>query len=93
MKKYMFSVIIILLAMIMVSAIGVISPYVSSGFFYDQVLTVGGRFYGEVILVIMIIVSLRVLSLLVDMVNNIITARIGVNVYHFSCKVQAPDDA
>ncbi|MBE6587179.1 MAG: ABC transporter ATP-binding protein [Ruminococcaceae bacterium] len=75
-KKYMFSVILILLAMVMVSVIGVISPYVSSGFFYDQVLTAGGKFYGEVLLVIMIIVSLKVLSLLVDMVNNIITARI-----------------
>ena len=74
--KYKFSVAIILLAMAMVSAIGVVSPYVSSGFFYDQVLTEGGRFYGEVILVIMIIVSLKILSLLVDMVNNIITARI-----------------
>ncbi len=75
-KKYSFSVLIILLAMVAVSAIGVVSPYVSSGFFYDQVLTVGGKFYGEVFLVIMIIVSLKVLSLLVDMVNNIITARI-----------------
>ncbi len=75
-KKYKYSVLIILLAMVVVSALGVISPYVSSGFFYDQVLTVGGEFYGEVILVIMIIVSLRIVSLLVDMVNNIITARI-----------------
>lgn len=75
-KKYKFSVLMILLAMAAVSAIGVISPYVSSGFFYDQVLTEGGDFYGQVLLVIMIIVSLKVLSLLVDMVNNIITARI-----------------
>ena len=75
-KKYSFSVIIILLAMVMVSAIGVISPYVSSGFFYDKVLTEGGEFYGQVLLVIFIIVSLKILSLLVDMVNNIITARI-----------------
>ncbi len=75
-KKYKFSVLLILLAMALVSAIGVISPYVSSGFFYDQVLTEGGEFYGQVLLVIMIIVSLKVLSLLVDMVNNIITARI-----------------
>lgn len=75
-KKYKFSVLMILLAMALVSAIGVISPYISSGFFYDQVLTEGGEFYGQVLLVIMIIVSLKVLSLLVDMVNNIITARI-----------------
>jgi len=75
-KKYSFSVIVILFAMVAVSAIGVISPYVSSGFFYDQVLTVGGKYYGEVLFVIMIIVSLKIMSLLVDMVNNIITARI-----------------
>ncbi|MBR6676371.1 MAG: ABC transporter ATP-binding protein [Clostridia bacterium] len=75
-RKYIFSVIIILLAMVAVSAIGVVSPYISSGFFYDQVLTKGGKFYGEVMLVIFLIVSLRIASLLVDMVNNIITARI-----------------
>lgn len=75
-SKYKYSVLVILLAMAAVSAVGVISPYVSSGFFYDQVLTEGGKFYGEVLLVIFIIVSLKIVSLLVDMVNNIITARI-----------------
>ena len=74
--RYKFSVLLILLAMAMVSAIGVISPYVSSGFYYDQVLTVGGKFYGQILLVIFLIVSMRIVSLLVDMVNNIITARI-----------------
>ncbi len=74
--RYKFSVLLILLAMAMVSALGVISPYISSGFYYDQVLTVGGKFYGQVILVILLIVSMRIVSLLVDMVNNIITARI-----------------
>lgn len=75
-KKYRVSVLLILLAMGLTSAIGVISPYVSSQFFYDQVLTVGGEFYGQVALVIFIIVSLKVLSLLVEMVSNIITARV-----------------
>ena len=74
--RYKYSVLVILLAMAAVSAVGVISPYVSSGFFYDQVLTVGGKFYGQVLLVIFIIVTLKIVSLLVDMVNNIITARI-----------------
>lgn len=74
--KYKYSVLLIFLAMALVSALAVISPYISSGFFYDKVLTEGGEFYGQVGLVIIIIISLRVLSLLVDMVNNIITARI-----------------
>ncbi len=75
-KKYRFGVLMILLAMALTSALAVISPYISSGFFYDRVLTEGGEFYGQVLLVIIIIVSLKVLTLLVDMVNNIITARI-----------------
>lgn len=75
-KKYRFSVLLILAAMALSSALSIIAPYVSSGFFYDQVLTEGGKFYAQILLVIFIIVSLRVLSLLVEMISNIITARV-----------------
>ncbi|MDD6094198.1 MAG: ABC transporter ATP-binding protein [Clostridia bacterium] len=75
-KKYKFSVILIFISMGLMSALSVISPYVSSEFFYDKVLTEGGEFYGQVLLVIGLIVSLKVISLLVEMVSNIIQARV-----------------
>lgn len=75
-KKYKFSVLAIFLAMVLTSALTILSPYISSGFFYDQVLTVGGPFYGHVLLVIGILVATRILSLLVNMVNEVITATV-----------------
>ncbi|MBR4882171.1 MAG: hypothetical protein IKU19_09560, partial [Clostridia bacterium] len=51
-KKYKFQVLTIFAAMVLSSALTILAPYVSSGFFYDSVLTVGGKFYGEVLLVI-----------------------------------------
>lgn len=74
--KYKFRVALIFLAMALMSALSVIAPYVSSEFFYDKVLTEGGEFYGQVLLVIGMIVTLKVLSLLVEMVSNIIQARV-----------------
>ncbi len=75
-KKYRISVILIFAAMALSSALGIISPYISSGFFYDQVLTEGGELYAQVLTVVFMIVALRVLSLIIQTVSNIITARV-----------------
>lgn len=76
MMKYKWQVIIVLAAMTLTTLLGVLTPYISSGFFYDQVLTVGGAYYGQVALVIFLIVSTRLLALLVNMINEVLTARI-----------------
>ena len=75
-KKYKFRVLAIFIAMVLSSALAILSPYISSGFFYDSVLTVGGKFYGQVLLVIGILVATRFLSLLINMVNEVITAKV-----------------
>lgn len=74
--KYKWQVIAILAAMTLSTLLGVVTPYISSGFFFDQVLTEGGNFYGQVALVIFLIVSARLLALLVNMINEVLTARI-----------------
>jgi len=73
-KKYKFSIFAIFGAMVLSSALTILSPYISSGFFYDSVLTEGGKFYGQVLLVVGILVATRALSLLVNMANEITTA-------------------
>ncbi|MBE6708318.1 MAG: ABC transporter ATP-binding protein [Ruminococcaceae bacterium] len=75
-KKYKFQVLAIFIAMVLSSALTILAPYISSGFFYDSVLTEGGKFYGQVLLVIGILVSTRLLSLLINMVNEVITAKV-----------------
>ncbi len=73
-KKYKFQVLAVFVAMILSSALTILAPYISSGFYYDSVLTEGGKFYGQVLLVIGLLVCTRVLSILVGMVNMIISA-------------------
>ena len=75
-KKYKFRVLAIFIAMVLSSGLTILAPYISSGFFYDSVLTEGGKFYGQVLLVIGILVSTRLLSLLINMVNEVITAKV-----------------
>ncbi len=78
--KYSRSLIGMLLLLIGMSALGVLSPYISSAFFYDEVLNKDGSFYGQVLLVLSMIVSIRVFSVLMNMINGVISARIASNV-------------
>lgn len=73
-KKYKWSVLTILFAMVLASALTILTPYISSGFMYDSVLTVGGKYYGQILLVVFLLVATKVLSLLVNMVNEVVTA-------------------
>ncbi len=76
MKKYKKSIFAVLAAMVLSSALSILAPYISSGFFYDSVLTVGGEFYGQVLKVVFILVATRILALLVNMVNEVTTATV-----------------
>ena len=50
----------VVLALVLSSVLGVISPYISSSFYYDEVLSQTGKYYGELILVLSLIVSMSV---------------------------------
>lgn len=76
-KKYRKEIFLILLALVLVSALGVIAPYFSSKFFYDQVLNENGSFYGQLLFVILLIASMNICSVLINMLSAIITSRVA----------------
>ena len=76
-KKYKASVLMMLFTLILSNVVAIVTPYISSGFYYDKVLTVGGEFYGQLLLVIFLIVSTRLLGVLVNIVNGVIKARVA----------------
>jgi len=78
-KKQMLTIVLILIFM---SAIGVLTPYMSSQFFYDKVLTEGSPFYGQILFVIGIIVFLNIISHIANMLNGIISSRISANIVY-----------
>ena len=76
-KRYKISVFFVLLMLSVSSALAVFTPYLSSGFFYDKVLTEGGEFYGRLLLVIGMIIATKLLTVAVNIIHGVVSARIS----------------
>jgi ATP-binding cassette subfamily B protein len=74
-KKYKWRIALMLGLMLLVSGIGVISPYFSSAFFYDKVLTPGNSYYGKILMVVLIVAGVGLLTIFVNMIAKILTAK------------------
>lgn len=85
--KYKFEIFVMILMLVLTSALSVLAPYVSNGFYYDEVLNTAGQFYGEIILVLIIIISTRIFSTIVNMFHNIVTSIIAAKVVYDLKKV------
>ncbi|MBQ7821725.1 MAG: ABC transporter ATP-binding protein, partial [Clostridia bacterium] len=79
-KRYAGETLLLFLMLGVTGALGVLSPYISNSFYIDNVLTEGGRFYGQIMLVIGIILSVRVADLIISIINNIVTAHVAANI-------------
>ncbi len=80
--KYKLSLVLMMTSLLVLTAAGTVAPYLSSGFFYDSVLTVGGEFYGKIMFVLILVVGTRLISVLATMLNNYITSIIAAKVVY-----------
>ncbi len=80
--KYKKYIAIMLLSLILLTATGILVPYFSNQFFYDEVLREDGSFFGEILLVIGIIIATRVLSQVFTIINGTISARIAARIVY-----------
>lgn len=85
--KYKVRIALLVLMLLLTSALGVLSPYISSGFYYDQVLEKGGRFYGQILMVLGIIIGTRLLTTVFNMFHSLVTTTIAANVIYDLKKV------
>ncbi|MBO5110004.1 MAG: ATP-binding cassette domain-containing protein [Clostridia bacterium] len=70
----------VLASLVVLTAMGILAPYLSSGFFYDEVLGEDGSFYGQILLVLGMIIATKILSLLARIVNNFTTSKVAAEV-------------
>ena len=77
--RYRMSIFITMLSLAAMTALSILAPYLSSGFFYDEVIYGVGEFAGEILLVLGLIIATRLGKTLVTMVNNYVTSRIAAN--------------
>lgn len=75
--RYRASIIITMVSLAVMTALSILAPYLSSGFFYDEVIYGVGEFAGQILLVLGLIIATRLLKTLVTMVNNYVTSRIA----------------
>ena len=80
--KYKTYMLIMIASLVLLTATGILAPYFSSGFFYDEVLDVGGTFYGQILLVISIVVGTKILSQIFNIINGYITSKISARVVY-----------
>lgn len=75
--KYKWHVALVCLMLLLSSIFGIIAPYISSGFYYDQVLDVAGEFYGQLLLVLALIIATKLLSLFFNMLNTCVSSMVA----------------
>ncbi len=78
--KYKKYIAVMLMSLILLTATSVLVPYFSNEFFFDEVLNPDGSFFGEILLVIGIIIATRLLSQLFSIVNGFISAKIAARI-------------
>ncbi len=74
---YKAKLLLVLASLIVLTASSILTPYFTGQFFYDEVIYGTGRFYGELLFVMILILSTRILSMLATMVNNLITSTVS----------------
>ncbi len=75
--RYRLYIALIVLSLVVLTAMSIIAPYLSSGFFYDEVIFGVGEFAGQILTVLFLIVATRVLRLFAQMANNILTSTVA----------------
>ncbi len=75
--RYRGYIFLTVLSLILMTGASILAPYFSSGFFYDEVIDRAGAFYGQILLVVGIVIGTRVLKMLATIVNNYVTSAIA----------------
>ena len=76
--RYRVSLCLMIASLVIMTAMSILAPYLSSGFFYDEVIYGNGSFAGEILLVLGLIIATGVLKTITTMVHNNLAARIAV---------------
>lgn len=81
-KEFKTAVILILITIILSNIFAVIAPVFGSQMLYDDVLAEGGRYYGKILMIVILIVAVNVCGLILRMVSGVITSKIVPVVTH-----------
>ena len=74
---YRGSLLLLLGSLILLTATGILAPYLSSGFFFDEVIDTDGRFAGALLLVLFLVIGTKLIRVFATMLNNWLSSRVA----------------
>lgn len=80
--KYKKYILIMLASLVLLTATSILVPYISNEFFFDEVLSEDGSFFGQILLVVGLVIATRLLAQLFSIVNGYISAKIAAKVVY-----------
>lgn len=80
--KYKKYILVMLASLILLTATSILVPYISNEFFFDEVLSEEGSFFGQVLLVVGLVIATRLLAQVFSMINGFISAKIAARVVY-----------
>ncbi len=81
-NRYKRESVTVLIMVILSTLLGILSPFISGSFFYDEVLDRGGDYYGEILFAILLIAGTKLISVVFSMLHSIVTAKISARVVY-----------
>lgn len=72
----------VLLMVILSTMLGILSPFISGRFFYDEVLAEDGSRYGQIAFAILLIAGTKLISVVFMMLHSMVTAKISARVVY-----------
>ena len=80
--RYKKQVASVFLMVILSCALSIFTPFVSGRFFYDEVLSENGSFFGQILFAILLIALTKFVSVVFSMIHSIITAKVSARVIY-----------
>ena len=78
--KYKFYMLVSFISLVATTALAALLPYIKGSVLYDDVLDAGGKYYGKILYVVVLIISTKFLNVVVSTINGIVTSRISARV-------------
>lgn len=75
--KYRGRLVLMLSSLVLLTVMSIITPYLTGAFFYDEVLEGTGKFYGNLLFAIGLMIGTKVLNMLASMLNSYITSYVA----------------
>ena len=80
--EFKWAVLLILLTIALSSVLAILSPIFGAKMFYDEVLTENGKYYGQILMIVLVIMGVNLASLIVRVISGIITSKVTPMVTH-----------